>query len=238
MTQTRPNIAIFDIDGTLTDSVRAHQIAFEAALRDFNFPALRTDWGSYRHHSDSAILAEAWTEAGREGAADLARLEESYARHYRAAVTDEPFEEIPGTRAFLEHLRAHGWVLAFATGSLRSGALHKLAVAGVDGNAEILVTASELETREQIVGRAVDLACEIAGAAVPGRVISIGDGVWDLKTARNLGYEFLGIGFTGKGAKLKEMGASVHHDFNEVMSHGPEEFRPRAEPHPVPAETG
>jgi phosphoglycolate phosphatase-like HAD superfamily hydrolase len=227
MTQSKPNIAVFDIDGTLTDSVRAHQLAFEAALRDFNFPALRTDWGNYRHHSDSAILTEAWVEAGWEGPANLARLEESYLRHYRAAVTAEPFEKIPGVNAFLEHLREDGWVLAFATGSLRSGALHKLGVAGVDGTTEVLVTATEFETREEIVSHAVELACEMAGGSVPRRVISIGDGVWDLKTAQNLGYEFLGIGFTGKGATLQEMGASVYNDFHEVISYGPNEFRPR-----------
>ena len=229
MTQTRPNIAVFDIDGTLTDSVRAHQTAFEAALHDFSFPALRTDWGSYRHHSDSAILAEAWAEADREGAADLARLEESYARHYRAAITDEPFEEIPGTRAFLEHLREGGWLLAFATGSLRSGAMHKLEVAGVDGEREVLVTASEFETREQIVGQAVELACKMAGGTAPGRVLPIGDGIWDLKTAKNLGYEFLGIGFTGKGRALEELGGQVYHDFEAVMLEGPEEFRRTAQ---------
>ena len=39
------SIIVLDIDGTLTDSVRPHQIAFEQALRSFPFPALSTDWG-------------------------------------------------------------------------------------------------------------------------------------------------------------------------------------------------
>jgi phosphoglycolate phosphatase-like HAD superfamily hydrolase len=74
------------------------------------------------------------------------------------------------------------------------------------------VSASEFQTREAIVGKAVALACEAARQSTVGRVVSIGDGIWDLKTARNFGYEFVGIGSMEKAAALEELGAIVYRD--------------------------
>ena len=54
----KTSIAVFDIDGTLTDSVALHQAAFAEALQTFGFPALEMDWPNYQHHSDSAIFLE------------------------------------------------------------------------------------------------------------------------------------------------------------------------------------
>lgn len=42
---TGSRIAVFDIDGTLTDSVALHQVAFLEAVASFVFPHLDTDWG-------------------------------------------------------------------------------------------------------------------------------------------------------------------------------------------------
>ncbi|GAA6203172.1 HAD family hydrolase [Aquicoccus sp. SU-CL01552] len=203
-------VAIFDIDGTLTDSVRQHQTAFEQALRAFDFPALCTDWASYRHHSDSAIFEEAWEDAGWGSLPDHPALEQSYAIAYDEAVRHLPVDEIAGASAFIAHLKASGWGVAFATGSLRHGALHKLSVLGIDGNGEALVTASEARTREQIVSEAVTL---VRSDGETPRVVSFGDGLWDLKTAQNLGFEFFGIGSGSKAEALKARGATVHSNF-------------------------
>ncbi|MBL0338167.1 MAG: HAD hydrolase-like protein [Rhodospirillaceae bacterium] len=49
---------IFDIDGTLLDTVNAHQNALLQALENFNFSYINKNWGSYKHHTDSWILHE------------------------------------------------------------------------------------------------------------------------------------------------------------------------------------
>lgn len=43
-------------------------------------------------------------------------------------------------------------------------------------------------------------------------------GLWDLKTARNLGLQFLGIGFGKKAEQLREAGATVHKDFSPDLA--------------------
>ena len=62
----------------------------------------------------------------------------------------------------------------------------------------MLVTASEHVTREEIVTAAIMAAISRHGGS-PDRIVSVGDGLWDLKTAEALGLSFLGIG-TGENA--------------------------------------
>lgn len=196
-------IAVFDIDGTLTDSIPQHQEAFEAALLSFGFPALRTDWGAYRHHTDSGIFAEAWAEAGLAGAPDLAGLEARFAPRFAAAVARRPITEITGAAALLRALEGSRWAVAFATGSLAGAARSKLAAVGHAPAPGELVTASEHASREAIVAQAIENARRRHGIGAAMPVVSVGDGVWDAKTAQNLGIAFFGVGTGERAASLQ-----------------------------------
>lgn len=206
------SIAVFDIDGTLTDSVALHQRAFKSSMRRFDFPALNTDWSSYRHHSDTGIFEEAWLSGGMAGSADFVRLETLFAADFDRELLGTPIAEIAGARGFVEGLRAEGWLPVFATGSLRHGAIAKLAALGVDYDRDLLVTASEFRTREDIVGAAIARGREKHGLA-PERIVSIGDGLWDFHTAKALDLEFVGIGAGPKADALRALGARVFNDF-------------------------
>jgi len=209
MLPEKTSIVVFDIDGTLTDSVRVHQTAFEAALRGFGFPDLRTDWSSYRHHSDSAIFGEAWQEAGFAGSPDFGSLEDRFRAAFSRACRLDPIREIPGSSGLLAALTRSDWVPAFATGSLRSAAEYKLGVLTVPCDRDLLVTASEYRTREEIVSAAIHRAARKYGLSRDARVVSVGDGVWDLLTARTLGLEFIGVGRGAGAAVLRAHGAEV-----------------------------
>ena len=47
----------------------------------------------------------------------------------------------------------------------------------------------------------------------PDRIVSVGDGMWDLLTAKNLDVEFIGIGSDAKEKALTEAGARVVVDY-------------------------
>ncbi|NTG16464.1 HAD family hydrolase [Agrobacterium rhizogenes] len=211
------SIIVLDIDGTLTDSIRPHQVAFEEAMRFFAFPNLSTEWAAYKHHSDTGIFREAWEKADFPGQPDLRNLEENYKTAYDSAILDFPVSQIPGASQFVATMRS-SWNIVFATGSLRHGAIHKLSVLGIAPTDFVLVTASEFHTREELVHHAVLRGCAEAGINTPRRVVSIGDGIWDLKTARNLGYEFIGIGQGAKAEQLLVSGAPVYTDFNALLA--------------------
>lgn len=214
----KTGIVVFDIDGTLTDSVGVHQEAFLAAMESFGFPALRTDWAGYRHHSDSGIFAEAWAEAGFAGTAPVAALEERLSPLFEAAVARRPIpeiREIGGAVQMLAGLAETKWAVGFATGSFAGPAVAKLAAVGLDAGAEVMVTASEFASREEIVGAAIARIGARHGLDTSVPVVSVGDGLWDLKTARALGVRFLGIGAGARGKLLRdaEAGLAVFDDW-------------------------
>jgi len=55
------------------------------------------------------------------------------------------------------------------------------------------ISSNELYTREDIVKSAIEKAKKYFKTTTFKTTISVGDGIWDLKTAKNLGVHFLGI---------------------------------------------
>lgn len=187
-------LIIFDIDGTLLNSVSLHQSAYLKALKSFGFNSINSDWGSYRHHTDSWIFSEVFRlnqgmNPGREILLDFEmRLLEFFSEQAEPLV----IPEIPGALDFLSKLQIAGIAFAFATGGMRSVSLEKLKLLGDKSHDIPLVTASEYLERENIVSNAAKMSMDKFGRSF-SRVISIGDGIWDAKTAKNLNYEFIGI---------------------------------------------
>jgi phosphoglycolate phosphatase-like HAD superfamily hydrolase len=99
-------------------------------------------------------------------------------------------------------------------GGLRKMSRRKLTAIGVKFAEDLLMTASEYVTREELVVQAIE-AARIHYAFTPGRVVSIGDGIWDLKTAAALGLHFLGVGTGPKAEILASAGATVVSDFRD-----------------------
>jgi phosphoglycolate phosphatase-like HAD superfamily hydrolase len=94
-----------------------------------------------------------------------------------------------------------------ATGSWRSSAELKLAAAGLE-DAVPLFACDGRPAREAIVTAAID---SIAGTATAPlqRMVSIGDGVWDVRTAARLGLPFLGVGRDEMAERLRRAGAQI-----------------------------
>ena len=210
-------LAVLDIDGTLTDTIPLHHAAFLAAMESFAFPNLDRDWAGYTHHTDTAIFEEAWQRIHGinatldQRAAFHARLEDEFART-SAGVT---IREIAGAATFVQALRDRGWAVVFATGGLRKLSRTKLAGIGIPFVEEILVTASEHVTREELVTHAIIAANKHSGFEA-AEIISIGDGIWDLKTAKALNLPFLGVGIGAKADELRDRGANVVPDFQDI----------------------
>jgi phosphoglycolate phosphatase-like HAD superfamily hydrolase len=204
------HIYIFDIDGTLTDSVAAHQRCFGAAFRATGMHDVDDNWSGYRHHTDSGIFREAFARAhGRAPqAGEEARFVDALVREWRQDAA--PIREITGAAHFLQRLAETGQIrFAMATGSYRPLALSKLASAGIACPDELLVTASEFDTREDIVAAAIAAASGGCDAARIGSVVSFGDGLWDFHTARNLRLQFVGLGEGARADLLRGAGARV-----------------------------
>src|SRR5262245_37843141 len=71
--------------------------------------------------------------------------------------------------------------------------------------------------RESIVSAAVSRSRSHYGRENFDRIVSVGDGVWDVRTAARLGLAFVGVGSGERAEMLSEAGAGhVIPDFEDV----------------------
>jgi phosphoglycolate phosphatase-like HAD superfamily hydrolase len=208
-----PGLAVFDIDGTLTDTNAVDDECFlRAAAEVFEVDVARLDWSGAPHVTDSAIARWLCTahKARLPTDSELARMTERFVGFLRdeLAQAAERFAPVPGVRDLFADLRAVGWEVALATGGWDPSARLKLAGAGLDDAPLVLASSSDAATRTEILELALHRAREHVGADF-ARVVSVGDAAWDVRAAAELGWPFVGIARGSRARALCAAGAAV-----------------------------
>jgi phosphoglycolate phosphatase-like HAD superfamily hydrolase len=205
-------LAIFDIDGTLTNTSWVDHRCFERALAAMGLPAQEADWVGCPHISDTGLTRHLYQE---QFARDPHEHEEAMLRdqfvaylHERHAEEAGLFAEITGAGAMLVQLaEKRDWVIAMATGCWRASAELKLRAAGIALLDKPAGFAEDGPARETIVRAAITRASEHYQRTSFDKIVSIGDGVWDVRTAANLGLAFVGIAAEARAETLCSNGA-------------------------------
>lgn len=194
---TKKNLLVFDIDGTLTDTVAIHQQAFIQALQALDIQSFNAAFGTYQHHTDSHIAKVIYESA--MGQPFTPSLLERFEATLYEEIEQATIKEIKGGKKLVEKLEQHpDFGICFATGSLYKPALLKLERVGIAFDPLQLVASNQIEERENIVTQAINNAKTHYQTSHFDRIISIGDGLWDLITAQNLNLDFIGIGTTNQ----------------------------------------
>jgi HAD superfamily hydrolase (TIGR01549 family) len=213
----RTTAFLFDLDGTLVDSVYQHVLAWREALA-----AVGVELAVWRIHRRigmsgglmaNAILRETGHSVTSEEAGRLLRLHaEAYAR---LSVQVRP---LPGARELLAYLSLAGVPWAVATSGPLESARPTLEVLGVPAGAPVV-------TRDQVSRAKPDpdlflAAAERLGVAIRDSVV-VGDSVWDLLAARRA--RALGVGLLSGGYgrdELERAGAyRVYQDPADLLRH-------------------
>ena len=83
----------------------------------------------------------------------------------------------------------------------------KLRAAGLSLDLDKGASADDAVRRDEIVKIAIGRCTERAGGIAFDRIVSVGDGVWDVKTAARLALPFVGVGAETDVGPLREAGA-------------------------------
>ena len=208
---------LFDLDGTLVDSVYQHVLAWREALEKTGMKL--AVWRIHRRIGMSggllinALLRETGHQVTDEEAAHLQRIhEEAFARQ---AAQVRP---LPGARQLLDYLTAADIPFAIATSGRIESARPSLQALGVGPEIPII-------TRDQVRHAKPDPDLFLAAAArlnVDIRdSIVVGDSVWDLLAARRAWA--LGVGLLSGGYgqdELEQAGAyRVYQDPADLLKH-------------------
>jgi len=176
------------------------------------------DWSSLEDVTDATVLAAACERNGVPMPDEQVqgRIAERIGALLTTVLTDTPdrFRPIAGATGVFAALRVAGWSVAMATGAWRPSALVKLRGAGIPHDDVPLASASDHAARADIIRHAVRA---VGGA--PSAVVYVGDGLWDGRAARALGYPFMGVGQGARADELRGAGAgAVIPDFADARS--------------------
>ena len=208
---------LFDLDGTLVDSVYQHVLAWREALETAGLEL--SVWRIHRRigMSGGLFLDALLRETGRRLSADeVTRVQRTHAAAFARQVAQ--IRPLPGARELLTYLTRAGVPWAIATSGRRDSAQPLLDM--LDVGPEIPVV-----TRDQVEHAKPDPDLFLAAAqrlTVPIETsLVVGDSVWDLLAARRA--RALGVGLLSGGYGQDELeGAGayrVYQDPADLLRH-------------------
>lgn len=207
------HLVIFDVDGTLIQSLDCDALAYLRALHEaFGFVAVNPDWSAYRNSTDSGIFREVFeTQAGRlPDDSEMASFRRHFLSHIAAVSGAAPLRLIPGADETLRHLTSSDSAgVSLATGAWAESARLKLASAGIDFDTFPSATADDSEARTGIIDLAIERAAAVHNVASFERTIYVGDGIWDARACSDLSIPFVGVA-AGPSAMRLSLEGAIH----------------------------
>ncbi len=205
---------IFDLDGTLVDTVYGHVFAWQRALAQCGMPI-----DGWRIHRRVGMSGGLFTRAvARELGRELTDEEAEEVQHRHGELFRELLPDrrpLPGARDLLADLRARSVTHGIATSGRRPEIDASLEALGVPDDATVVERGDVARAKPE-----PDLFVECARRldAAPGECYVIGDAVWDLLAARRAGMLSIGLLSGGYGGdELERAGAyRVYRDAAEL----------------------
>jgi len=186
---------IFDLDGTLVDTVYAHIFAWQRALAEAGLPI--DGWRIHRRigMSGGLFTRAVAREAGRPLTDDEAEaIQQRHGTLYRELLPDR--RPLPGAVELLAWLREAGVPHGIATSGRRPEIDASLDALGVPPETVVVERGSVVRAKPE---PDLFLACqERLGVAVADCYV-VGDAVWDLLAARRAGMLSIGLLSGGYG---------------------------------------
>jgi HAD superfamily hydrolase (TIGR01509 family) len=207
---------VFDLDGTLVDTVYAHVFAWQQAFAEAGMPI--DGWRIHRRigMSGGLFARAAAREVGRELSVEETEvLQQRHGALFRALLPDR--RPLPGAVELLEELRNRGVLHGIATSGRRPEIDLSLEALGVPSETVVVERGDVTRAKPE---PDLFLACAERLGVQPADCYVIGDAVWDLLAARRAGMLSVGLLTGGYGeAELTAAGAyRVYRDAEEFRT--------------------
>ena len=176
----RLQAALFDLDGTLIDSVRLILDSYHHTLEQHRFPARTDEEWLKGVGTPLQVQFAAWQEHPEKLEAMIATYREYNLKHHDQMVT-----VYPGVVDAVREIKAAGIQTGLVTSKNRQGALRGLKLVGLDALIDVLVCADEVANPKPHP-EPVDKAVKLLGADKTTTVY-VGDSVHDMISGRAAG---------------------------------------------------
>ncbi|MBM9504159.1 HAD family hydrolase [Actinacidiphila acididurans] len=209
-----PGAVLFDVDGTLMDTVYLHTVAWWEALRQnghvVTSARIHRGIGMGSDHLLDELLADDRDRA--QDAVLKAAHDVLYAQYWSRLVP------LPGAADLLRECARRGWRVVLASSASRQEAEVMTRALGADEAITAVTTADDASSSKpapDLVHRALERA-----GAEPERAVFVGDAVWDVQAAGKAGVPCLGL-LTGGWSREELLAAgaeAVHASPADLLS--------------------
>lgn len=184
---------IFDLDGTLVDSMPTHYRAWRSALKHYGVPSDAFRWDEFVSHGGMSAPDIVRELNGRYGMDMDAEEVGSYKRDcYTRLIHDGQLPCIRETADLVRSLVERGIPCAIGTGSLMPGPLETLSAAGMQDLFSIIVTPADVQNGKPAPD--IFLRCaELMGVA-PADCVVFEDAEPGMRAARAAGMDLVVVG--------------------------------------------
>jgi HAD superfamily hydrolase (TIGR01509 family) len=183
-----PQAAIFDIDGTLVDSVDLHALAWQEAFAHFGHDVSFEEARSQIGKGGDYLLPVFLTESQRNDHGK--QLEEWRGKHFKAHYLQmvRPFAAVP---ELLTKLREEGLKIAVASSAKKDELEVYLDIAGIANLVDVRVSSDDVD-RSKPAPDVFEVALQKLEVAAAD-AIAIGDSPYDAEAAGKTGLRTIGL---------------------------------------------
>ena len=203
----RPDAILFDLDGTLVDTVPARIDAWIAALDEVGIPSTRAQLAPMIGMDGRRLAREAASAAGRRLTDDEAEAIDRRSGELFDARNRDP-QPLPGARELLRALDERGLTWAIATSSRRAQVAASIGALGLKSEPRV-VDGGRVEHAKPAPDLLVLGARELGVS--PAACWYVGDSTWDMRATVAAGMVPIGVlaGAAVDAKALRDAGASV-----------------------------
>src|SRR5205085_4794903 len=180
---TTARAVLWDVDGTLVDSLEYHWLSWRSALGDEDFALTREQFlTTFGRRNDEILRTYFGPEINPER---VRRISLNKEEQYREMVRRGVIAPLPGVRRWLERLRADGWRQAVASSAPPANLEVILAALGVQDCFDAIVSAEEVERGKP--DPPILLAAAAKVRTPPSRCVVVEDAPAGCEAARRAG---------------------------------------------------
>ena len=190
-------LIIFDIDGTILDSVNADDKCFIQTFKDlYQIDLTNVKWNDFKNVTDSGLTIEIFKKwLNREPRKEEIETIKTHFKNLLENSVNE-FTEIDKALSFIKFLSKNpNFEIGFATGGWKETAELKCNSIDLRLNDFIFKSSNDHFNRAKIIELVIKEALNKHRIENFETVIYFGDGLWDYKTTNELGIDFIGIDF-------------------------------------------
>lgn len=211
-------LILFDIDGTILDSVNADDTCFIQTFKDlYQIDLAGVNWNDFKNVTDTGLtieIFEKWfNRAPKQEEIEAIKL------HFKNLLEAniQQCKVIEKALDFIELISNHpNFEIGFATGGWKETAKLKCSSVGLNLRDFIFKSSNDHYNRAKIIELVIKEALNKHNIKAFESITYFGDGLWDFETTRTLGIDFIGVDYKTKGTLTNKGIKHVIKDFTEV----------------------